>query len=400
MRIVRVAIVRAALGACACSSIACGGGAPSESSGGAEPTVVGKGADAAVSSASSSIADAGAASADASVPDASDEDAGKAHDAALDAPPDAPMLGFDCTGQDAGLPTDLACTGLYDSWPDKHVAPAARAFTPGAALWSDGAEKSRWIRLPPGTAIDTTDMNEWTFPVETKVWKEFRLNGARVETRFLWKRPTGWLATTYAWSRDGASAQRLASGALNVWGTTYEIPSENACVTCHQGRTDFVLGFEAVGLSLPGAQGLTMTKLVSEGLVSRAPASPITVPGDANARAALAWLHANCGNACHNRSSSSFAGDTGFFMRLDVERLASVRATDTYTTGVNVTSGFQVGGSSFVRIAPGDPSRSAIAYRIGTRDTQGEGYQMPPIDSHAVDTSDAAIVTAWIRALQ
>jgi hypothetical protein len=331
--------------------------------------------------------------------DASDaSDASHASDAA--AADSGPSLGFDCPADGGDVPNDLACTGLYESWPDKRIAAGVRPYAPGASFWSDGAEKSRFVSLPPGTRIDTSDMNEWVFPVGTKLWKEFRLAGVRVETRFLWKRANDWLRITYAWSADQSSARALTTGATNVFGTTYEIPSQSACTTCHQGRVDGVLGFEAIGLSMTTAQGLTLASLVGEGLVTSAPSAPLAIPGNATESAALAWLHANCGTACHNRSPDAFAGDTGLFMRLDVERLAAVAQTDTITTAVGVVSGFQpFDGAGLLRIAPGDPSRSAIAFRISFRDTQGEAFQMPPIDTHLVDADDARLIASWIGAM-
>ena len=118
----------------------------------------------------------------------------------------------DCT-TDAGHPVELRCTGLYSSWPSRTIAADVRAYAPGVTLWSDGAEKNRFVWLPPGTQIDTTKMDEWTFPVGTKFWKGFLLSGQPVETRFLWKRAAGsWFRTTYRWSADGASAVELTAG--------------------------------------------------------------------------------------------------------------------------------------------------------------------------------------------
>jgi hypothetical protein len=178
------------------------------------------------------------------------------------------------------------------------------------------------------------------------------------------------------------------------------VPTQEACGTCHQGRIDNVLGVEAVGLSMPGATGLGMSQLISEGLITNAPTTPIAVPGTATEKAALSWLHANCGNACHNRSPYAYAGSTGLWMRLDVERLSTVNTTDTYQTAVNVVSGFQTTPTSkYYRIKPGNAAQSAIPFRAGYRDTTGEGFQMPPIDSHAIDTTDVTVLKTWINGL-
>jgi hypothetical protein len=322
-------------------------------------------------------------------------------DAGMDASDAGSGLGIDCA-TDADHPVELGCTGLYSNWPSRTVASDVRAYSPGYALFSDGAEKRRWIHLPPSTTIDTSNLDEWTFPVGTKLWKEFRLASGLVETRLLWKRGAGdWYRTTYAWSGDGTSATELTTGQTNVDGGTYEIPAQNMCDTCHQGRIDGVLGFEAVSLAASGASGLTMNELVVEGLVTNAPAAPVVVPGDATTSAALGWLHANCGEACHNRSPQAFAGPTGLFMRLEVATLGSPQSTDTWQTTVNVPSGFQpYAGAGFMRIAPNDTSRSAIYFRANFRDDMGQGFQMPPIDTHVIDTSDVATLAAWIATIQ
>src|SRR5579884_3071952 len=89
---------------------------------------------------------------------------------------------------DAGIePVALACTNLYSSWTQLTVAPDVQPYAPGTTMWADGADSSRWIWLPPGSKIDTTDLNNWSLPVGTKIWQEFRLLGKRIETRFAWK---------------------------------------------------------------------------------------------------------------------------------------------------------------------------------------------------------------------
>jgi hypothetical protein len=299
-----------------------------------------------------------------------------------------------------GMPFNLACSGLYSSWFSGTIAPGVLPFDPGIFLWADGAVKTRYIYLPPGTTIDTSNMDEWTFPVGTKLWKQFALNGLNVETRYLYKTAASWLWTTYQWSVDQTTATELTSGATNVNGTTYEIPDHAACQTCHQGRIDFVLGFEAIGLSTPMATGLDMSALVANNLLTNPPSAPLVIPGDATASAALGWLHANCGNACHNASPDAFAGWTGFYMRLSASGLASVQATTTYQTGVNVPAGYTPpDGGMLMLIAAGNPSDSCVTFRDDYRDRGAEGIQMPPIDTHLVDTTGVDLVSDWISSL-
>jgi hypothetical protein len=351
----------------------------------------------------------GATGFDATAPDDAGAPSDAAADDAIDAPEDAaidapdPGLGLDCDPDagDGALPRKLGCTGLYRHWPTGAIAADVQPFDPGIHLWSDGATKRRFIHLPPGTKIDTSDMNEWTFPVGTKIWKEFTLQGKKVETRYMWKRAEGdWAKTTYAWSPDQLEATELIAGQKNVWGTGYEIPDQTTCTTCHEGRRDWVLGFEAIGLSTPAATGLTMAKLVQQGWLTSAPPAPLVIPGNATESAALGWLHANCGTACHNGSDNALAGRTGLFMRLTTDKLGSVQATDTYRTAVGVPSQFQPPGESgFLRIKPRDVAHSAIPYRDSTRDANDEEIQMPPIDTHSIDVAGVQIVKDWIAGM-
>jgi hypothetical protein len=339
-------------------------------------------------------------------PDAADDDGGR--DAATkdattkdaggtDAPP------ADCQTGASGEPTELRCTGLYSDWATKTVASNVRQYDPGLHLWSDGADKTRWIYLPPGTKIDTTDMNEWTFSPGTKVWKEFVVGGARLETRLIWKRPSGaWYFTTYRWSADGASTTELTTGELDADGNGFEIPTQSACYDCHGGRIDAVLGFEAVALSTPQASGVTISTLTAGNLLTAPPQSPLEIPGDATAAAALGYLHMNCGVTCHNRNSGQ-AGYTNVLMRLDVGTLASVMTTDTWTTGMGVNANFQVVGLTNPKdFAPCNPAGSSAYYRMDHRDgVDGAptGTQMPPAVTHKVDTDGVAMIAAWLNGL-
>jgi hypothetical protein len=309
-----------------------------------------------------------------------------------------------CSGQ-AGQPTTrLECTGLYTAaWATGEIAPDVLEFAPAEALWSDGAEKRRFIRLPPGTSIDSGNMDEWVFPVGTKLWKEFSVGGHKVETRYLEKQEDStWLRTTYAWSDDESQATEVTTGVPNVRGTGYDIPAQSECAVCHDGATDSVLGFEAIGLSSPGATGLTMQELTRRGLLSSPPAAPIVIPGTPLDVAALGWLHANCGNACHNGTDGSAAGWTGLHLRLQIDGLATVQDTDTFRTAVGVVSSFQpTPGATLLRIRPGDSAHSVIPLRDGARTAQGSpgGLQMPPIATNFADTPDVDTVKAWIDSL-
>lgn len=347
---------------------------------------------------------------DATVDAAPPLEAGPALDASRDAAPDAaPPDAGDCV-QDASntAPAELRCTGLYADFASKTVAASARAYEPAVVLWSDGAEKHRWVSLPPGTQIDTTNMDEWKFPLGTRFWKEFSLGGKRIETRFYWKVSEFlWVRTTYRWSDDETTATRLDVGfsendAGDPAASGYEIPAVAKCDQCHGGSADRILGFEAVGLGLPGATGLTLGTLVAEGLLTvNPPKTELAVPDDGlGAAASLGWLHANCGTSCHNALPQAMCAFKGMHVQLSFAETSAVTpltSLEAYVTTVGVASSIPSGG--YQRIQKGNAGNSAVHWLMSHRDATNLNGQMPPSVSHRVDEPAAAALAAWIDAL-
>jgi len=322
-----------------------------------------------------------------------------------------------CGDPKATVPPELRCTGLYADPATKTVAAENRAYTPGLVFWSDGADKARWLYLPPGATIDTSDMDEWSFPIGTKAWKEFKIAGKRIETRFFWKRDdSGWVWTTYRWTDDESTATRLDDGAKVG---AYEIPNSDGCVSCHNGRVDRLLGVEAIALALPTATGVTLATLKADGRLSAPPAySTLSLPDDAPGKAApaLGWLHVNCGVTCHNGSTFAEAAYSKLFMRLSAKGYLAdggtplVTQTDTYKTAA-ADGGVPIGDSGtyqsyrvagYKRITPGDAAHSLVPALAASRVTDGGSrfQQMPPLVTHTVDDAGLDAVRAWIGVLK
>src|SRR6476661_6140131 len=122
---------------------------------------------------------------------------------------------------------------------------------------------------------------------------------------------------------------------------TYHIPTGDECEKCHRGRSEHILGFEQVELGLPGASGITLADLVSQGRLSVPPATTALAIGDDGTGAAapaLGWLHANCGITCHNGNTNAIAFPSGLRFRLDPTQLdgRSSAGFDPLRTGVGV----------------------------------------------------------------
>src|SRR5688572_20546730 len=62
--------------------------------------------------------------------------------------------GFDSGAAAPVAPALLSETGLYAGEGTTRIDPLNRPFSPQYPLWTDGATKRRWIRLPAGAAID------------------------------------------------------------------------------------------------------------------------------------------------------------------------------------------------------------------------------------------------------
>jgi hypothetical protein len=299
----------------------------------------------------------------------------------------------------AELPDQLSSTGLFSELDGEHeeIAPGVLAYTPGFQLWSDGASKRRWLSLPEGGVIDVSDPDDWRFPKGTKLWKEFTRDGTRVETRLLFKFGDGesdWAAAAYVWRLDGSDADFAADGVTDALGTAHDVPAADRCMGCHGGRKGRVLGFSAIQLaSSTGDDALALSDLFAAGMIS-AKIPDATVPGDANERAALGYLHANCGH-CHNASRPESDGPRCYDPRKDIDmllklsRLGSVHETATYETVVGAV------------VEPGDPEGSEL-FELVSRRSEGEfgTDQMPPLASERVDEEGVALLRRWISEIE
>jgi hypothetical protein len=307
-------------------------------------------------------------------------------------------------------PQTLRETGLYADPDALAVDPHHIAFSPQYPLWTDGATKRRWIALPAGTTIDGSDPDAWVFPIGTRLWKEFSFNGKRVETRYIERRADGqWAYAAYAWSEDGREAQLVSEkgkrGAHPLDGKRWHaIPSVNDCKACHQGGKSEVLGFSALQLSsdrdanAPHAETRStsdtdLKMLIAKGVLAGFPQSlaetPPRISGSPTQRAAIGYLHGNCGH-CHNERGSL----------KNVELFLRHRSRGAIEPAVASTIGHPVKNAApgqspdaVLRIDPGHPDRSALAQRVASRYS---ALQMPPLGTQLVDKEAVELLRRWI----
>jgi hypothetical protein len=299
------------------------------------------------------------------------------------------------------VPERLSQTGLYSDIASRTVAPGRRFYQPKYELWSDLADKSRWIYLPPDTQIDNSDPDHWSFPVGARFWKEFRIDGRPIETRLVQRMSEArddFMYATYQWREDGSDADYVPDGVTNASGTAHDIPSSKGCVSCHTHLPEHVLGFSALLLST-NFEGVTLRTLDAEKLLTVPEPVDHAVPGDAVAQAALGYLHSNCGS-CHNQESSADAPLTGvqlvnrFSLRLSTTQ-RTVGETDACVTAFEVPMSYTQTGTLQMRLVGGGPDDSGIYHRTALRG----GLQMPPLATKLVDPEGLDILGRWIATL-
>jgi hypothetical protein len=316
-------------------------------------------------------------------------------------------------GPDPELPARLGDTGLYAAGRVDAIAANVRPFAPQYPLWTDGAAKRRWMFLPVGQSIDARDDTAWKFPVGTRLWKEFSFGGRKVETRLLWKASEDrWIAASYAWNDEGtgavlAPADGLAAVADVGPGRSHSIPSRADCAACHGPRLE-PLGVQALQLSTdrdpraihgeaPQPGMLTLKTLINERLLSAARGDlldrPPRIPAaDADTRAVLGYLGANCGH-CHDGTATISAQVPSLAFRdllRDGDAVARALA--------GMPTRWQAPGRSAgtVVVDPGSPESSALLLRMASRRPSS---QMPPLGTVVRDQEAIDAVRAWIGRL-
>jgi len=318
------------------------------------------------------------------------------------------------------------------------LAPGVYPYAPTYALWSDGAAKERWVYLPPGSTINTSDsMDFWAYPKGMKLWKSFTVNNILIETRLIMKVGDGlndWYMVAYRWNADHTDAVAVPDGEMNSMGTPHDIPAKNDCTGCHKAMWDNVLGFSALQLShdlaaSEPAGSLNLSKISKMGWLSTPPPGDFTLPGTQADKDALGYLHANCG-ICHNNRGKAYLTDVDLDLWTHLDQLATVKTTPAYLSMVcdewpagpvmdggapardkanpitacsaNHATGAHVQGNISMlakRVTPQNVMKSAVHELMNERGSAFSKSQMPPLATEFVDLTGLGQLDAWINAL-
>jgi uncharacterized repeat protein (TIGR03806 family) len=300
------------------------------------------------------------------------------------------------------FPDHLSKTGCVDPADPKSPAAGLVPYGVNVALWSDGAEKRRWMAIPDGTTItiaDSGNVGHFDFPVGTVMMKEFSLGGKRIETRLFMRHDDGnWAGYTYEWLDDESDALLLPSSKVKpVAGQTWTYPARSDCVRCHNEAPGHTLGPELGQLN--GDFVYTSTNRVSNQLhtldhigmfaapLGMDPSQIVAYPDAFGAapvdQRARAYLHANCA-ICH-RPMGPGGGNMDLRFATDFKGVA--------VCNVDPQRG-DLGIAGAKLLAPGAPDKSIVSVRPHA---PPNANRMPPLASSVVDMKGVSVIDDWIR---
>jgi uncharacterized repeat protein (TIGR03806 family) len=305
----------------------------------------------------------------------------------------------------ASFPTLLSQTGCVDAADATRMASGLIPYDVNASFWSDGALKDRWFAIPDGTTISIGLDGEWTFPDNSVLVKNFRLNNKLVETRLLVKHLDGnWAGYSYEWNDDETDASLVLNGKTkDINGQIYIYPGSSQCMFCHTDIAGVVLGPEIRQMNRDftySATGITANQLTTldhigmfsstVGDVSSLPR--LTQPGDTSAsitERARAYLYINC-SQCHRQGGTS-----------NVALDFNITTAEAGMNVCKVTPSYNIAASNFI-VSPADADDSSLYHRMKCR----EGItgctvddQMPPLGSTVVDNSGMSLLADYIKQL-
>ena len=300
-------------------------------------------------------------------------------------------------------------------------ARAPNGLTPYALntpLFSDYAEKFRFLYLPPGTKAAYRADGVLEFPVGATLVKTFAYPAdlrrpddkvRYLETRLLIRKREGWVALAYVWNETQTEAVLKRAGArmdmsfVDPQGRTrqvdYAVPNQNQCKECHQlDKTLTPIGPKARNLNgtyaYVGGSENQLAHWSRLGLLSGAPtpdAAPRTArwddPAAPVAARARAYLDANCAH-CHN--PRAVASNSGLFLNLEETRSPALGVGKGPVAAGRGAGGLRVG------VEPGDPDASILAYRMASTEP---GVMMPELGRSLTHDEGLALIRAWITGL-
>lgn len=312
-------------------------------------------------------------------------------------------------------PSTLSATGAFSDLADLTPRSGVMPYDLIQPLWSDGAEKKRWISIPndgnPNSSSEQIQFSEngpWTFPIGSVLIKHFEISGRRLETRFFVRGADGkFFGFTYKWRADNSDADLLpgppVEESIDLGGgqtIDWHFPGRTECFICHTDVADTVLGPKTRHLNRDlyyPATGRTANQLatLSDLGFFTSPLNPADIPNfltSANVadttesldRRVRSYLDINC-SQCHRPNGPTQAQ---FDSRLTVP--------PNFQNIVNVDPTNPLSLPNPKLVEPDNIPNSVLHLRMNSLDGC---CAMPPLAKNAADTEAVGVVAEWIHSL-
>ena len=288
-----------------------------------------------------------------------------------------------------------------------------------SVLFSNYAEKLRFIKLPDGLKADYISEGVLDFPKGTIIIKNFYyendfrkpVKGRRIlETRLLVNEESRWAAYPYVWNEEQTEAFYDVAGDIKKVSYTsatgkqinidYIIPNKNQCKGCHI-RGDKMLPIGPTAIQLNRDYGYASGKQnqlsywQQHGLLNKLPALNTIdkMPGiDDKSQSvesrARAYLDVNCGT-CHHPEGP--ANTSGLFLHYDQDPTVELGIMKS-----PVAAG-RGAGKNLYDIVPGKPHKSILSFRMQTNDP---GIAMPELGREQVHKEGVKLIKEWIKQME
>jgi uncharacterized repeat protein (TIGR03806 family) len=312
------------------------------------------------------------------------------------------------------LPTKLSEIGIFADMEGLVPNPALIPYEVNVPLWSDRAEKRRWIGLPSTEKIDGDLEDRWIFPAGTVFVKHFDLPidesaKRRLETRIIVCDDQGGVyGGAYRWNEDATDAELIQVTQTEeieyhdedgtVRKQTWTYPGRFDCLVCHNANAGQILGFNARQLNRlvcnDGIDGNQLVHFSQAGMFAfdcsqaDADAAPkLSALDDQSATVedrVRSYFDANCSH-CHQPDGWLGAWDGRFQTPLDEQGIVY---GETWT--------HRASGRKASIVRPGDLKHSFLHFRMSSTE---KFWRMPPIGRDVVHQEAVDLVTQWIESL-
>lgn len=310
----------------------------------------------------------------------------------------------------------LSAYGFFKDLPSQTSAAQVVPYDLQVPLFTDYAEKYRFVYVPDNKAATYDEMEAFAFPVGSALIKTFAYpadvrkpdaNIRLIETRVLLRQESGWNAWTYVWNDEQTDAVLKVAGTMkpvtfvDVSGTersiNYIVPNKNQCKGCHSFNGEFTpIGPKARNLNkdymyAAGTEN-QLSHWVEVGVLDVLPPIPPSVPAMFDASADLgnrarAYLDINCAH-CHRAEGP--ASTSGLFLTY-----AETNPTAWGYKKRPVAAGRGSGGFIY-DIAPGNADESIIYHRMQSVDP---AVMMPEVGRTTSHSEGLALIRDWINRL-